>query len=144
MLWAWCSHVACENYRPYTSFNFSGINNPIFISPFFASLCSSFKLFTAAREWKGDREIREKDKTKIGSFCYLLACSVLFCFIMFTVWKNQNNFSMMKIPFSLASVFINKTKQTTTKTTSSFSSQWLRLEGGPPKIPMIFAQIKYN
>lgn len=98
--------------------------------PFFSSFSSSFKLFTVARELKGGREIREEDKTKIGSFCYLLSCSVLFCFIMFTVGKDQNKFSMMKIPFSLASVFINKTKQTTTKTTSSFSSQRLRLEGG--------------
>lgn len=65
----------------------------------------------AARELKGGREIREEDKTKIGSFCYLLACSVLFCFIMFTVGKDENSFAVMKIALSLALVYINKTKQ---------------------------------
>lgn len=49
--------------------------------------------------------MREGDKTKIGPFHYLLACSTIVLFVMFTVGKDQNNSTLMKIPLSLASVF---------------------------------------
>lgn len=57
----------------------------------------------AARALKGGREIRQEDKTNIGS-CYFLARSVLFCFIMFTVGKDENSFAVMKIALALALV----------------------------------------
>lgn len=91
------------------SLNFSGINNLVFISPLLSSFCLSFELFTVARELNSEREIRKEDKTKIGSLCYLLAVLLLFCFRIFTVGKDQNNFDGMKIPLFLALGFTKHT-----------------------------------
>ena len=89
--------MGSENYLPYTSFNFSGIKNPVFISPFLSSFSSSFENFTTARELKGGREIREEDKTKIGLSCCLLASPITVSFYNVPCWEISKQFFFINL-----------------------------------------------